>query len=92
MLEHLDGCLACRVRMSRIRRATGLGPASANSLQRMVEASTPLPEILANVVSSGQGEEPEPNDIWRVGRDEALLVWVRSVFGETASQTSSRWC
>lgn len=82
MLEHLDGCLACRVRMSRIRHATGLGPASANSLQRIVEASTPLPEILASLVSSGQGEEPEPNDIWRVGRDEALLVWVRSVFAD----------
>lgn len=81
-LVHLDECLACRVRLSRIRRVTGLGPASADSLQRIVEASTPLPEVLANVVSSGQCGEPEPNDIWRVGRSEALLVWVRGVFAD----------
>src|SRR3954465_6535623 len=79
-LDHLDACLACRVRLSRIRRASGLGPATADSLQRIVEASTPLPEVLANVISGSQDREPQPNDIWRVGRSEALLVWVRGVF------------
>lgn len=79
-LEHLDECLACRVRLSRIRRASGPATASADSLQRIVEASTPLPEVLADVVSGGQDGEPQPNEIWRVGRSEALLVWVRRVF------------
>lgn len=79
-LEHVGGCLACRVRLSRIRRASGLAPASADSLQRIVEASTPLPEVLADLVSGGHDEEPRPNEIWRVGRSEALLVWVRQVF------------
>jgi hypothetical protein len=79
-LEHLDECLACRVRLSRIRRASGPARASADSLLRIVEASTPLPEVLADVVSGGQDREPQPNEIWRVGRNEALLVWVRQVF------------
>lgn len=79
-LEHLKECLACRVRLSRIRRASDPGPASADGLQRIVEASTPLPEVLADMVSGGQDGEPQPNEIWRVGRSEALLVWVRKVF------------
>jgi len=45
-----------------------------------MDASTPLPEVLADVVSGGQDGEPQPNEIWRVGRSEALLVWVRRVF------------
>ena len=79
-LEHLDECLACRVRLSRIRRASSPPTASADSLQRIVEASTPLPEVLADVVSAGRDREPQPNEIWRVGRSEALMVWVRRVF------------
>ena len=79
-LEHLNECLACRVRLSRIRRASGPATASTDSLQRIAGASTPLPEVLADVVSGGQDGEPRPNEIWRVGRNEALLVWVRRVF------------
>ena len=79
-LEHLDECLACRVRLSRIRRASSPPTASADSLQRIVEASTPLPEVLAERGLSGRDREPQPNEIWRVGRSEALMVWVRRVF------------
>jgi hypothetical protein len=79
-LEHLDECLACRVRLSRIRHASAPSTASADSIQRIAEASTLLPEVLADVVSGGKGGEPQPNEIWRIGRSEALLVWVRRVF------------
>ncbi|GAA1290448.1 hypothetical protein Psi02_15350 [Planotetraspora silvatica] len=79
-LEHLEECLACRVRLARIRRASGPDPASANSLQRIIEASTPLPEALAAIALEGKVGEPQPNEIWRIGRSEALLVWVRRVF------------
>lgn len=79
-LEHLDECLACRVRLSRIRGTSGPATASADSLQRIMEVSTPLPEVLADVVLGGQDGEPQPNEVWRVGRSEALLVWVRRVF------------
>src|SRR5215470_13409220 len=81
-LEHLDECLACRVRMSRIRRAAGLASASADSLQRILQAATPLEHVLADVVSSDRDRQPQPNEIWRVGRSEALLVWVRQVFDD----------
>jgi len=81
-LEHLDECLACRVRLSRIRAASGFAQASADSLQRIVEASTPLPDVLADILSDEQDGQPQPNEIWRVGRSEALLVWVRQVFDD----------
>lgn len=81
-LEHLDECLACRVRMSRIRRSQGLAPASADSLERIVQATTPLPDTVAEMVSGGQDNQPQPNEIWRVGRNEALLVWVRQIFDD----------
>ena len=32
-LGHLDRCPACRIRLSRIRHAAGVGPASADSIQ-----------------------------------------------------------
>lgn len=83
-LEHLEECLACRVRLSRIREAAGLEPARADSLQRIVQASTPLPDLLASIVTGNQDETPQPNEIWRVGRSEALLVWVRKVFEDGA--------
>jgi hypothetical protein len=84
-IAHLDECLACRVRLSRIRHASGLVSASIDSLQRIVDASTPLPNTLADVVSGSNDEEPQPNEIWRVGRSEALLVWVRRVFDDGAA-------
>ncbi len=80
ILEHIDECLACRVRLSRIRQASGPTTASADSLRRIVEASTPLPEVLTEVISGRQEGQPQPNEIWRVGRSEALLVWVRRIF------------
>jgi DNA-binding SARP family transcriptional activator/tetratricopeptide (TPR) repeat protein len=79
-LEHLGECMACRIRLSRIRRTPGPVPVSADSLQRIIKASTPLPDVLADIVSGDPGGEPQPNEIWRVGRREALLVWVRQVF------------
>ncbi|WP_200215494.1 hypothetical protein [Micromonospora coerulea] len=84
-LEHLEECLACRVRLSRVRRASDLAPPPGDSLQRIVEASTPLPQNLADLVSDDRDGEPQPNEIWRVGRDEALLVWVRRVFEDAVA-------
>lgn len=81
-LEHLEECLACRVRMARIRRAASPSTPSHDSLQWIVDASTPLPEVLTALVSSQLSERPEPNEVWRVGRTEALLVWVRQVFDD----------
>jgi hypothetical protein len=68
--------------MSRIRQASGLPPASDDSLQRIIEASTPVPDIVAGLLSVNEAGEVQPNEVWRVGRHEALLVWVRQVFND----------
>lgn len=80
-LEHVNECLACRVRLARLRSASDLAPASEDIFQRLVEASTPLPVVVADLVAAASGE-PQPNEIWRAGRHEALLVWVRHVFDD----------
>lgn len=79
---HLAECLACRVRYSRISQAAGIEPLGDDGLRRVIDASTPLPETMAHLVSAGFDEEPRANEIWRVGRGEALLVWVRQMFGD----------
>jgi hypothetical protein len=81
-LEHLDECLACRVRLSRLRHASELAVPTDDSIQRIVEASTPLPELIADMVRGDKDREPQPAEVWRVGRNEALLVWVRRVFDD----------
>jgi hypothetical protein len=51
---------------------------------RILEASTPGPAILAQLTTTKDQGPPRPGEIWRIGRDEALLVWVRRVFDDAA--------
>lgn len=81
-LAHLEECLACAVRFARLQRASGPVNASSNSLQRVIEASTLLPEALAELTSADRGSDPQPDEIWRVGRSEAVLVWVRKILDD----------
>lgn len=78
-LAHLEECLACAVRFARLQRASGPVSASSNSVQRVIEASTLLPEALVRLVSADRQSDPQPDEIWRVGRSEAMLVWVRKI-------------
>lgn len=64
------------------RSTHDLAPPSEDVFQRLALASTPLPVTVADLVAPGIGEKPQPNDIWRVGGSEALLVWVRQVFDD----------
>ena len=73
---HLAECLACRVRMARIAQADGLQTPTSNVVQRIVDASTVVPGV-TNIPADRDEHEPEPGELWRVGRDEALLAWVR---------------
>ncbi|MEV6072021.1 hypothetical protein AB0L82_36245 [Nocardia sp. NPDC052001] len=82
ILQHLDECLACRVRMSRIRRAEGIPDPGGNSVQRIIEASTPAPTVITELMTARREGDPAAGELWRVGRDEALLVWVRRVFDD----------
>lgn len=86
VLEHVGNCLACCVRLSRLRDATKPEPIGEGTFQRIMAASTPLPEVLAELVAAGSDGQPHPNEVWRIGRDEALLAWVRRVFDDGVAE------
>ncbi len=81
-LAHVDDCVACRVRLARISCALGFGRPNDDSLQRVVAASSPLPDGLGELIQGERGRDPRPGEVWRVGLDEALLVWTRRVFDD----------
>jgi len=62
--------------MARIAQADGLQTPTSNVVQRIVDASTVVPGV-TNIPADRDEHEPEPGELWRVGRDEALLAWVR---------------
>jgi len=80
--EHLAACLACRVRASRLRHMDSPGNPSDDAVARILEATTPGPEVLARLTSTHDEGPPRPGELWRVGRDEALLVWIRRVLAD----------
>jgi hypothetical protein len=86
VLEHVGDCLACRVRLSRLRETAEPAPAGEGTFQRIIAASTPLPDVIADLVAAGTNEQPQPHQVWRIGRDEALLVWVRRVFDDDVAE------
>lgn len=82
--EHLAVCLTCRVRAGRLRHMTAPGSPSDDAVARILQASAPGPSVLARLTTTHEEASPRPGELWRVGRDEALLVWVRRVFAHTA--------
>ncbi|WP_280395643.1 hypothetical protein [Nocardia brasiliensis] len=68
--------------MSRIQRDAGAASPDENSIQRIIDGSSSLPDTVADLVSGGGEAGPAANELWRVGRTEALLVWVRKVFDD----------
>lgn len=80
---HLAECLACRVQMARIAQAGELQTPTPNVVQRIVDASSVVPGA-ADIPTDRDEQEPEPGELWRVGRDEALLAWVRKNFHDGA--------
>lgn len=81
---HLDQCIPCRVRLARMELVDGSSSPlpSDNSVARILAASTPLPEALVTAMNTARSLDPRPNELWRVGRSEALMVWVRKVFDD----------
>ena len=82
--EHLTVCLTCRVRAGRLRHMTAPGSPSDDAVARILQASVPGPSVLERLTTTHEDGSPRPGELWRVGRDEALLVWVRRVFADTA--------
>src|SRR5438552_16042740 len=74
---HLEQCLACRVWATRLRHADVREP-DQTAISRLVSASPAVPQALRRAVfADATDAAPAVGELWRVGREEALLVWVR---------------
>lgn len=82
--EHLTECVECRIRAERLARAAEVGTASGSSLSRILAADARLAPSLLAAASGSETTTPSPGELWRVGEDDALLVWVRKVFDGSA--------
>ncbi len=82
---HLDSCLACRVWETRLRHAS-VAEADDSMTARLTAAAQAIPEDLGLALTMpSRTAVPAAGDIWRIGRDEALLVWVRRLSGQSAT-------
>ena len=80
--EHLEDCVACRVRAARLWHAAAPGEARDDAVTRILRASEPGLALPDDVDAAFADDSPHPGEIWRIGRDEALLVWVRRVLDD----------
>ncbi len=78
---HLAGCVECRVRIARLTRAQAAHEPPDGALARIVDGAARLRAAMTHAVHVGGGT-PRPDEIWRVGSDEAILVWVRKVLDD----------
>jgi hypothetical protein len=77
---HLADCVECRVRAARMARASELPVPSRSALARITESQTRVgPALAAASLPTSEDGSPRAGELWRVGGDEALLVWVRRV-------------
>jgi hypothetical protein len=82
---HLDSCLACRVWEERLRHAR-VAEADGPVAARLTAAAPAIPEELRQALAVPAGASvPAAGEIWRAGADEALLVWVRLISGQSAT-------
>lgn len=51
-------------------------------IERLLAAATPLPPGLAELIAAPRTGDPQVGELWRVGRHEAQLAWVRRVFSD----------
>jgi hypothetical protein len=52
------------------------------TLDYIASAAAPLPPGLAELIEAKRTGDPRPGELWRVGVDQAQLVWVRRVFAD----------
>jgi hypothetical protein len=81
--DHVEECLACRVRLARLEQVSAPEPPSSNTVQKILDASSVVPGALS-LATQPEEREPQPGELWRIGRHEALLAWVRKNFGDGA--------
>ena len=76
---HLSDCVACRVRFTRLQRAGGIEEPSESVLARLVADSPVLTGDIRTFVSTVSRDPVQPGEVWKVGVDDAVLVWVRRI-------------
>lgn len=81
--DHVAECVACRVRLTRLRRAGGFEEPSDAVLDRIVADSPGLTDEVRTFIASASSAEPSPGEVWRVGLGDALLVWVRRIVNDS---------
>jgi hypothetical protein len=87
--KHLELCLACRILAARLSHAEITDP-DDSAIARLTSAARAIPEIVRIALSAARTDPAEmtAGDVWRVGTDEAQLVWVRRVFEDSAAVVS----
>lgn len=76
---HLEQCVACRVRAARLWHAAAPTEPGSEAVSRILAASAPGPALPVGAAGARSPGPPRPGELWRAGREEALLVWVRRV-------------
>lgn len=71
--------LIARIHAARLREAGPLPAISEESIQYILSAVHELPVDALKFVAGGT---PHAGELWRAGKHEALLVWVRRVFDD----------
>lgn len=79
---HLDDCLACRVWSGRLAQASELGEVPSEAIEAISRASQTIAGLESFVATAAPDAGPKEGELWRVGRDEAALVWVRKNLGD----------
>ena len=82
--DHIAGCVSCRAEFDLLVEEADAGPDNAG-IGRILEGAPTLPSALIDADRSADHGEPVPGEVWRIGTaDEALLVWVSNVAGDSA--------
>lgn len=77
---HLAECVECRVRAARLAQAGGLPLPSESALARITASQAMVgTAVAAASLPAPDDGPPRPGELWRIGGDQALLVWVRKV-------------
>lgn len=85
VIDHLAECVECRIRATRLARAAEVPAPSDSSLSRILASDARLTSTLVRTAAPGPAAStPSAGELWRVGEDDALLVWVRKVFDGSA--------
>ncbi len=81
--SHLGGCLLCRVRVARLRRASPAGVADA-PYEPLVELAVP-PAVRELLAATPSRPTPAAAQLWLAARGSSrLLVWLRAVRADDA--------